>query len=259
MSSTSAPHPVVTLEVRDRVARVRIDRPPLNVLTIAALGELNAALERAGGRPVNAVVLSAGGKAFSAGLDVAEHLPDRAAGMLAAFHRTAELLAEIEPPTIAAVHGAALGGGCELALLCDIVVCAEGARLGLPEIGLAALAPVAAALLPRLCGPKRALELLLTGETLDAREAERIGLVNRVVPADRLEAEVDALAARLALSSGAALRLAKGAAVRGLGVPVPEALADAEAVCLEMLTRLPDSEEGMRAFLEKRQPRWSGG
>jgi cyclohexa-1,5-dienecarbonyl-CoA hydratase len=239
----------------ERVARIELDRPPLNVLNIAMLGELNELLrDIAADRTVRVVRLSGSGKAFSAGVEVAEHLPDRAAEMLAVFDETIALLRRIEAPVVGVLHGSALGGGLELALCCDLVVCAEGTRLGQPEVRLGALAPVAAVLLPQICGPRVAAELLLTGAVVEAAEALRIGLVNRVVPADRLANEADAMVAAIARSSGPVLRgikrvLRRSAACSG-------DLIGASRDCLEMLLDLEDAQEGMRSFLEKREPVW---
>jgi cyclohexa-1,5-dienecarbonyl-CoA hydratase len=239
------------------VVRLTLDRPPLNVLNIEMLGELNRALERlASDQSIRLVVLTGKGKAFSAGVDIAEHLPDSAKEMLAAFRRTCELLAALEAPTICAVNGAALGGGCEIAVSCDITIAAAGARLGQPEIKLATLAPIAAALLPRLCGRKRALELLLSGESITAADAAQIGLISRAVPDHQLQGAIDALIARLSALSPRALRITKRAIRDGFDRNLHEAVSLADAMCLEMLLHLDDTHEGLRAFLEKRAPLW---
>lgn len=254
-TSTQAATRTVDFSRDDTVAHIELDRPPLNVLNISMLAELNDILLTIVADPTIRVVRVSGrGKAFSAGVEVAEHLPDRAPEMLAAFDETIALLRRVEAPVVAQLHGSALGGGLELALCADVVVCAEGTRLGQPEVRLGALAPVAAVLLPRLCGPRVAAELMLTGAVIDAAEALRIGLVSRVVPADRLDAEADALVASIAQWSGPVLRGIKRAVNRTAATSGE--LMTASRDCLDMLLDLEDAEEGMRSFLEKRAPVW---
>lgn len=243
----------------DGVVSISFNRPPLNVLNIEMLRELNPVLEAVHHDPSARVLTIAGhGKVFSAGVEVAEHLPDRAEEMLRTFRATLEILGEIEIPTVALVHGVALGGGCELATSCDFVLCTESARFGQPEIKLAAIAPVAAVTFPRMCGLKRTFELLALGEPIGAHEAVNAGLATRAVPDDALAEEADRLSAKLAGLSSPVLRGLKRAILGGLDRPVPEALRIAEGICADMLVECPDCEEGMRAFLEKRQPQWHG-
>jgi cyclohexa-1,5-dienecarbonyl-CoA hydratase len=247
----------IAVEKTEGAATIMFDRPPLNVLNIAMLREINFALaELASDRALRLLVITGRGKAFSAGVDVGEHLPDKAEEMLAVFQQTFDLLASIESPTIAAINGAALGGGFEVAVFCDIVIAAESAKIGQPEIKLATLPPVAAVLFPRLCGLKRAMELLLTGDAITAREAERIGLITRAVADTDLQREVEAMTKKLSSLSPAALRLTKRAILENANNHLHDALRAADDVCLDMLINLEDTEEGLRAFLEKRPPRW---
>lgn len=247
----------VTLERKEDVAVLTINRPPLNVLDIATLGEINAALEDIeADAGVKALVIAAEGRAFCAGVDVKDHTADKVDEMIHTFHRTFHLLEALEVPTVAAVQGAALGGGCELALFCDLVVATEGASFGQPEIKVGVFPPVAAVMFPRLMGRKKALELLLTGETIDAREAQRLGLVNRVVPAEELDAAVEELVGKLTALSGAVLRLTKRAVRQGLDAPFDDALAAVEELYLGDLMRTEDAHEGLAAFMEKRRPMW---
>lgn len=244
----------------DGVVSIALNRPPLNVLNIEMLRELNPILEAVRNDDSARVLTIAGqGKVFSAGVEVAEHLPDRAEQMLRTFGATLEILGEIEIPTVAIVHGVALGGGCELATSCDFVVCAESARFGQPEIKLAAIAPVAAVTFPRMCGPKRTFELLMLGEPIGATEAVAAGLATRAVADDALADESARIVERLASMSSPVLRGLKRAIREGLGRPLGDALRIAEGICTDMLLECPDCEEGMRAFLEKRQPKWHGG
>lgn len=247
----------IILEKTNATAKLTINRPPLNVLDIATLKEMNAALEEVqADTGVKVLILAATGRAFSAGVDVKDHTADKVDEMIHTFHRTFHLLDALEVPTVAAVQGAALGGGCELALFCDLVVAAEGASFGQPEIKVGVFPPVAAVMFPRLMGRKKALELLLTGETIDAREAERLGLVNRVVPAEELDAAVEELVGKLTALSGAVLRLTKRAVRRGLDAPFDDALAAVEKIYLGELMRTEDAHEGLAAFMEKRKPVW---
>ncbi|MEW6130151.1 MAG: enoyl-CoA hydratase/isomerase family protein [Acidobacteriota bacterium] len=239
----------------DGVVKLTFNRPPLNVLNIEMLNEINHALEAVlDNRALKLLIITGNGKAFSAGVDVAEHLPDKAREMLATFHRTFDLLSEIAAPTLAALNGVALGGGCEVALFCDLVIAAESVKLGQPEIKLATLPPVAAALLPKLCGAKKAFELLLIGDAITARDAKRLGLVNRVVADSDLESEVEAVTKKLTALSPDAVKLTKRAIRQGLDKNFAEGFNAADALCLEMLLHHPDTREGLQAFIEKRPP-----
>jgi cyclohexa-1,5-dienecarbonyl-CoA hydratase len=240
------------------ICRITLDRPPLNVLTTPLLDELDAALAAAfADEATKLVVLSGGGRAFCAGVDVADHTADRVRPMITAFHRVIARLLAGDAPVVAAVHGAALGGGLELALACDVVLARADARLGQPEITLGVFPPAAAALLPRLIGRHAALDLILTGRVLTAAEAKAAGLVTQVLPVEDFAARVDAYAAALAGLSRPVLRLAKRAVVGGLDRPVAHALAEADRLYLDELMALRDPHEGIAAFIEKRAPVWS--
>ena len=248
----------VTFERAGRIARVILERPPLNVVDLAAAHELVAAFERAQReRGLSAVVLAARGRAFCAGVDVRDHLPDRGAEMIRTFDRACTLLLEIEVPVVAVVQGAALGGGAELALVCDLVWAAEGATFGFPEIKLGVFPPVAAACLAGVISAQRAAELVLTGRVIPATEAERFGLVNRVVPAAGLEAAVEALVGELAALSPEALRVAKRALRLGRARPDTRTIEAAEKIYLEERLNAPDAIEGLTSFIEKRAPKWT--
>jgi cyclohexa-1,5-dienecarbonyl-CoA hydratase len=247
-----------TLENDLAVARILLRRPPLNILDLEMIRELNRALGSIPPEPgLRALVLSAEGKAFSAGVSVEDHLPDRAEAMLAAFHETFRRLWALSCPLIAAVPGAALGGGCELACFADWVIASEAASFGLPEIKLGAFPPLAAVHFPHRIGRARTLQLMLSGETLNAREAERIGLVDRVVPPAQLSATVEEVVERLRDKSAPVLRLAKRAVLLATGRDFEDGLSAVERVFLEKLMKTHDAEEGLRAFLEKRPPRWT--
>ncbi len=251
-------HGRVTLVWNGRSARIVLDRPPLNILTLAMIEELVAACDRLRDNPEVAVVTvaAAGSRAFCAGVDIAAHAPDRAGPMLAAFQTMAERMLALDQVLIASAQGPAIGGGWELALLCDFVVAAEHATFGVPEVTLAALPPVAAALLPGLLGTARALDFVLTGRSIPAAEAQRLGLVTRVVPVQELETATGELEASLLSRSGAALRLAKRAVVRPGREAVHRALRDATTLYRQDLLPTADAAEGIAAFLEKRAPSW---
>jgi cyclohexa-1,5-dienecarbonyl-CoA hydratase len=250
-----------TIRVENRgesVARLVLARPPLNVLNIAMLKELCDAIDELAARPrLRVLVIAAEGRTFSAGVDVEDHVGDKVAPMIAAFHGLFRRLADFEPVTVAEVHAPALGGGCELACFCDLVLASEEATFGQPEIHLGVFPPVTAAAFPYFVRGKKTLELMLTGERVDAREAQRIGLVNQIWPADGFADEAASFVERLASRSGVALKLAKKAYYAGVDVPFREALDRAERIYLRELMRSRDALEGIAAFREKREPRWS--
>lgn len=239
------------------VVRVELDRPPVNVLDGAALEELEGALGAVrDSDDARLLLLSGRGRAFCAGVAVEDHLPDRVRPTVEALGRVVDALLDLPFPVVAAVHGATLGGGCELALACDIVVARTDAVVGQPEIRLGVFPPVAAALMPRLLGSGRALELILTGRRVDAREAREMGLVHRVFPVDGFDAEVEAYVDGLAGLSRPVLRLAKRAVLESVGRSPGEAMRDAERLYLAELMDLDDPVEGLTAFLEERKPEW---
>ena len=249
----------IVFERKDGVARLVLNKPPLNVLDIAMMREINSALEGLGDDPsVKVLVFEAaeGSKAFSAGVDVSEHTADMVQEMIGVFHRIFRLLDGLEVPTMAVVGGAALGGGCEVALFCDMIIASEKASFGQPEIQVGVFAPVAAAALPGIIGPKKAMELLLTGDRIRADEAERLGLVNKVVPPDELEAAAGELVGKLSKLSAAVLRLTKRAVRVGSVGSFGDGLAAVEEVYLGPLMATEDANEGLASFMEKRAPVW---
>lgn len=239
------------------VARITLNHPPVNIMDIPTMAEMVAALEALEGDTETKVVLfGATGKAFCAGVDVRDHTVDKVAGMVEVFHRIFRLMWALDVPTVAAVNGAALGGGCELVTFCDLIIASQKATFGQPEIQVGVYPPVAAVTFPRIMPHMRALELLLTGAVIDATEAERLGIVNKVVPAESFEAEVEGFVGRLTSLSGAVLRLTKRAALQGLTLPFEEALRLSEDLYLNRLMKTEDASEGLSAFMEKRKPVW---
>lgn len=252
----SAPR-FIRLSERYDVVRITLARPPLNILTTDMTLELGEALARVAARPtVKVLVLTGEGKAFSAGVAVEDHVGERMKPMLEAFHDVFRRLRRLECVTLAAVRGAALGGGAELATFCDVVIAAEDATVGQPEIKLGVFPPVAAIHYPRRVGVGRALGLLLGGEIVGAAEAQRLGLVDRVVPAPALEEAVAAQVERFRALSAPVLRLTKRAVLESLGRDFEQALAELEDLYRYELMATEDAEEGLRAFMEKRKPVW---
>ncbi len=248
----------IQVAIEKRVARIRLDRPPLNILNTAMMRELDAAIAAAAPAADLFIFQGAGKKGFSAGAEVGEHSPERAAEMLAAFHGIFRRLNKTECITVAAVHGWCLGGGCELALFCDFLLATESAVFGLPEIKLGAAPPVAMVLLPRLAGMRTAADMILTGRKVNAIEAHARGLTTRLLPDDGLEAGVRTLAEELNALSPAVLKLARQELGRRRGFDFERELQAVEAFYLERLLRTHDAAEGIQAFLEKRTPEWQG-
>jgi cyclohexa-1,5-dienecarbonyl-CoA hydratase len=245
----------VHVQERGAAGYITLARPPLNVLDLPAIRALDDAVAGiAQRRDLKVLVLrSALDGTFSAGVDVAAHAPATAPEMLRAFHGVFRRLDALPQATLAAVDGRCLGGGCELALFCDVVLATARSTFGQPEIDVGCFPPVAAVLLPRLAG-RFAGDLILGGEPVTAAEAARMGLVNRVV--DDLEGEVAAWVDRMAARSGAVLAVARKAVRGGSHGSFAEALAETEALYLRELLRTEDAAEGVRAFIEKRKPRW---
>ncbi len=248
----------VRVERRGPTAELVVDRPPLNILDLATLAELAGAVEGladdSGVRLV--VVRGAGERAFSAGVAVEDHTPDRIESMLGDFHRGIRALRSLPCPTLAVVRGHCLGGGFELALACDLVLAADDARFGLPEVKLGCFPPVAAALLPRRIGAGRTLEMLATGRTFAVAEAVDLGLATWSAPAAGLAERQREIEAALTAASGPVVQLIQRAVRAGERLGFAEALAEAERLYLEELVEVADMEEGLAAFREKREPRW---
>lgn len=247
------------MEIQPPVARVRLHNPPVNVIDIAMMEELAAELTEIESQPdISVVVLSGSAKTFSAGVDVAAHTPDKVREMLAKFHGVIHTLINSRKVTIACVHGNCLGGGAELAAVCDLVYTSESATWGFPEIKLGCYPPVAATVLSAIVGQKRAADLILTGRSISGREAAEIGLVNRAVPDEEVEAAAQEALDRLAKLSPAALALTKKAIYVWDAMHFHKGLARAESIYLDELMKTHDAQEGISAFIEKRQPKWKG-
>ena len=253
----------VKFEVSDAIATVTIDRPKaLNALNTETLQELNACFrEIRSRRDIRVVIVTGGGeKSFVAGADIAEMYRSSASegrALAKLGDETFRLLEEMPQATIAAVNGYALGGGCELAMACDIRIASEKARFGQPEVGLGVIPGFGGTQrLARLVGRGRAKELIFTCAVIDAQEACRIGLVNHVVPAEALMDECRAMAETIRSKSGYAVSLAKDLIDRGMETDREGGLS-MEAVSLGLSFASPDKAEGMAAFLEKRPAKFT--
>jgi len=257
------PYQHLTVSVQDRIATLTVNRPDkLNALNAATIGELGAAIEEAQARDdVAAAILTGAGRAFVAGADISELTGISALEGRRLARRGQEIFRKFETshkPTVAAVNGFALGGGCELAMSCQIRIASEAAKFGQPELKLGLIPGYGGTQrLPRLVGRGRALQLLLTGEMIDAQEAYRIGLVNRVVPADQLLAAATAMIQQMLMNAPLGLAACIDVVDRGLQLPLDDALA-LEASQFGVLISTKDTAEGTRAFLEKRPARFGG-
>ena len=248
----------ISFKIEDRVARITFARPPLNVFNIEMMREIAKALSESNQREIVAIVFDADKncRAFSAGVAVEDHVQETIFQMLDAFHSIFRSLEQIAKPAIALVDGAALGGGCELVAACDIVIASDRSRFGQPEIKLGVFPPVAAVLLPLVIGEKRARELILTGEIIDAVEAGRLGLCNHVVPGAHLEPKLNEVLAKLRELSGTSLSYARQSLDLGRGRSIEQALSEQENIYLHELMKTQDANEGVKAFMEKRKASW---
>lgn len=253
----------LTFTVADRVATITVNRPDkLNALNAATLTELERAIEEAAERTdVGGVILTGAGRAFIAGADISElarltSLQAKESALRGqAVFRKFELSRK---PVVAAINGFALGGGCELAMACHVRIAAEGARFGQPEVKLGICAGYGGSQrLPRIVGRGRALQLLLTGETIDAQEAYRIGLVNKVTLNDELLPAANAMLRQMLANAPLALAFSIEAVDRGLDVPLADGL-NLEANLFALLFGTNDAGEGTRAFVEKRAAQFTG-
>ncbi len=246
----------IQTRIAGRAAWITLDRPPLNILDISMMRELDAALDRVLVQCDFVVFRGNGPKAFSAGAEVGDHVPERVHEMLTAFHAVFRRLARSEVVTIAAVHGHCLGGGMELATFCDFVLAEESAKFGQPEIKLACFPPIAMITLPPLCGLKAAMDLILTGRTISAEDARRLGIVSRIEKNGELQEGTEKLLGELSGLSPEVLRLTRRTLWRLRADEFERELDKIEHIYFDQLMRTNDAREGVRAFMEKRAPVW---
>jgi cyclohexa-1,5-dienecarbonyl-CoA hydratase len=241
----------------DGVARITLARPKHNVLDIEMMTELNGQLEMLlADRDLKCVVLFGDGPSWCAGVEVGDHKPDMVDEMIKTFNRIFELTEQFEVPLIAAVQGACLGGGMEVAIACDMVIASEKAVFGQPEIKLGFFPPYAAIRLPQLIGPAKAIEVCTTGKRYSAKEAVDLGFVTRAVDPDQFAEAVEKLIAEIKSSSPLILRLNKRAVRQHLGLRFDKALAGVSDLFLGTLMKTQDTLEGIASFEEKRRPVW---
>lgn len=247
----------ILLEKKEGVAKLIINRPPLNILNIDTLEEMNQALAelRTDDEVKVVVITGAGDRAFSAGVAVGDHLGEKLPKMVEVFNKLFISLVEVDKPTIAVVNGVALGGGCEIVAGCDMAIASEKAQLGQPEVKLGVYPPPASVLFPRLMGRQKAFELILSGDSISAKEAERIGLVNKAVPEEEFEKETDEFIKRFTANSGLTLTQARRALYRNFDLEFHQAM-EATGIDATMVMAGENSVEGLTAFLEKRKPVW---
>jgi cyclohexa-1,5-dienecarbonyl-CoA hydratase len=247
----------IIVEENDKIGKITFNQPPLNILDMEMMKEINTALKSFHGKTLKALVLAANGKAFSAGVDVSDHAVDKVDEMIEVFHTIFENINKIKAPTVAIVNGAALGGGCEVAIFCEIVIASEKSKFGQPEIKVGVFPPIAAAIMPRLMPYRKALELLLTGDIVKAAEAKEIGLINMVLPVENFEEEAyKFVVEKIASNSAAVLYLTKKAFWMGANRTYGDAIKSIEGIYLNELMKTKDAGEGLLAFMEKRQPEW---
>jgi len=249
----------VTVEVTGPLARITLANPPLNVIDFQMMDELAETLRELEQRQeIIAVILSGNERGFSAGVDVAVHTPEKIQTMFQKFHGVIGALVKFPKITIAEVRGVCLGGGAELAMVCDMAYTTPDAKWGFPEITLGCYPPVACAALAALVGQKRAAELVFTGRTFSGEEAAAWGLANEAHPEDKSQAAIQATVDHLLKLSPAALAVAKKAFYAWDSMHLDKGLARAEKIYLEERMQTEDAQEGIEAWMEKRKPVWKG-
>jgi cyclohexa-1,5-dienecarbonyl-CoA hydratase len=239
------------------VCRLTLDRPEHNLLNERMLAEIAAGINAVGNHPnIKLIILDSAGKTFCGGIELGEYTHRRVFQMLDAFHNAFSAMLDMSKPLLVVINGPAYGGGAELAAFGDLVIATPRAKFAQPEIKLGVFPPLAAAILPYVLGPKLALELVLTGETITAERARDLGLVNWLVPENELGHKVNELIGKITTHSGPVLTMAKKAVLGSLGMPLRDGVRNSLKVFLNELGELEDSQEGLRALVEKRSPKW---
>jgi cyclohexa-1,5-dienecarbonyl-CoA hydratase len=247
----------IKVRIEGGVARITLNRPEHNLLNEPMLRELADSIDQIGQKDgVKLIVLDSACKVFCGGIEVGEYTSQRVFQMLDAFHAAFAGILEIAKPVVCVVNGPAIGGGAELAAFGDMVIATPKARFAQPEISIGVFPPLASTVLPYLVGPKKALELVLTGEPVSAERALEMGLVNRLVAEADLEKAVNELVGRITGHSGPVLTMAKKAILSGMGLSLKDGLKQSMNIFLNELYRLEDSQEGLHALVEKRKPNW---
>ncbi|MEM7828398.1 MAG: enoyl-CoA hydratase/isomerase family protein [Candidatus Aenigmatarchaeota archaeon] len=249
----------IVMDISDKIATITINRPPNNILNIETMKEINDAIINVKKNKAKIMILNgAGEKAFSTGVDIADHTEDKAKEMISVFHDIFRNMLQLDALTVAAVKGYALGGGFELVMFCDMVVAAENAKFGQPEIKLSLFPPIACIILPGIIPMKKAMEILLTGEMIDADGAMRLGLVNRIYPLAIFDEEFRKFIEVMKTISPVGIRFTKRAVATAAGRDFHSAITAVEELYLNELMKTHDANEGLAAFIEKRKPQWKG-
>jgi cyclohexa-1,5-dienecarbonyl-CoA hydratase len=247
----------ISAQTKEGLGTITLKRPPVNILNIEMMDEINEVLkgwlEKS---DLKLVLFQAEGKCFSAGVDVGEHMGDLAPKMIDSFHGMFRLMDRLGAVTVSSVYGSCLGGGCELAIFCDLAIADESAKFGQPEIQVGVLPPIAAQLMPRIIGRKAAMDLILSGRIISAQEAYSMGLINKVVAKGALAQETEEFIRPYLSLSAEVLRITKKTVKAGLMDDLEPSLRAIEDIYLNKLMRTADAHEGLKAFLEKRSPEW---
>jgi cyclohexa-1,5-dienecarbonyl-CoA hydratase len=247
----------IHVRIEDGLGVITLNRPPVNILNIEMMNEINEVLKGWVGKgDLKLVLFQAEGKCFSAGVDVGEHVGDLAPKMIESFHGMFRLMDRLGAVTVASVYGSCLGGGCELAIFCDLVIADETAKFGQPEIQVGVLPPIAAQLMPRIIGRKAAMDLILSGRLVSAQESMGMGLINKVVATGDLSKSTDEFIRPYLSLSAEVIRVTKKTIKAGLMDDFESSLKVIEEIYLHELMRTSDAQEGLKAFLEKRKPAW---
>lgn len=247
----------INVHIEGGLGTISLNRPPVNVLNIEMMNEINDILKDwIEKRDLKVVLFNAEGKCFSAGVDVGEHMGDLAPKMIESFHGMFRLMDQLGAVTVASVYGSCLGGGCELAVFCDLVIADDTAKFGQPEIQVGVLPPIAAQIMPRIIGRKAAMDLILSGRIVSAQESMGMGLINKVVAKGDLSQETDEFIKPYLSLSAEVIRITKKTIKAGLRDDFEPSLKVIEEIYLNELMRTTDAQEGLKAFLEKRRPEW---
>jgi cyclohexa-1,5-dienecarbonyl-CoA hydratase len=247
------------LAINPPVAIITLRNGPLNIIDVQMMDDLSNVLKTVDGREdVTTLIFTGNDQHFSAGVDIPAHVPESVREMLTKFHAVIRALVKSPKVTVAAVRGNCLGGGAELALMCDMIYCTEESRWGFPEIQLACFPPVASVALAAAIGQKRAAEMVFTGQIIHGDEALHIGLVNDAVPDPELDSRVEEAGEQLSHLSPAALRITKKALYAWDAIHFDKGLARAEQIYLDELVQTEDAREGIVAWMEKRPAKWRG-
>ena len=247
----------INANIEGGLGKITLNRPPVNILNIEMMNEINETL--AGwieNRDLKVVLFNTEGKCFSAGVDVGEHMGDLAPKMIETFHGMFRLMDQLGAVTVASVYGSCLGGGCELAVFCDLVIADDTAKFGQPEIQVGVLPPIAAQIMPRIIGRKAAMDLILSGRIVSAQESMGMGLINKIVAKGDLSQGTDEFIKPYLSLSAEVIRITKKTIKAGLRDDFEPSLKIIEEIYLNELMRTTDAQEGLKAFLEKRTPKW---